>query len=91
MLYTDKFGTKDGKAQFKPSPWPGLPKQVEAQKAKTSRGSHRVGVLGHYQSLALKRESGRSAQVRNGVSLLRRLHRRAGALQRRLRVQWLCQ
>ncbi|MGZ3268716.1 MAG: arsenate reductase (azurin) large subunit [Croceibacterium sp.] len=34
MLYTDKFGTKDGKAQFKPAPWPGLPKQVEAQKAK---------------------------------------------------------
>ena len=34
MLYTEKFGTKDGKAQFKPSPWPGLPKSVEAQKAK---------------------------------------------------------
>jgi arsenite oxidase large subunit len=34
MLYTEKFGTKDGKAQFKPSPWPGLPKPVEAQKAK---------------------------------------------------------
>jgi arsenite oxidase large subunit len=34
MLYTDKFATKDGKAQFKPSPWPGLPKPVEAQKAK---------------------------------------------------------
>jgi arsenite oxidase large subunit len=34
MLYTDKFGTKDGKAQFKESPWPGLPKPVEAQKAK---------------------------------------------------------
>jgi arsenite oxidase large subunit len=34
MLYTEKFGTKDGKAQFKESPWPGLPKPVEAQKAK---------------------------------------------------------
>ena len=34
MLYTDKFGTKDGKAQFKQSPWPGLPKPVEVQKAK---------------------------------------------------------
>lgn len=34
MLYTEKFGTKDGIAQFKPSPWPGLPKPVEAQKAK---------------------------------------------------------
>ena len=34
MLYTDKFGTKDGKAQFKPSPWPGLPQPVQAQKTK---------------------------------------------------------
>jgi arsenite oxidase large subunit len=34
MLYTEKFGTKDGKAQFKPSPWPGLPKPVADQKAK---------------------------------------------------------
>lgn len=35
MLYTDgKFDTKDGKAEFKPSPWPGLPKTVAAQKAK---------------------------------------------------------
>ena len=35
MLYTDyKFDTKDGKAQFKLSPWPGLMKQIAAQKAK---------------------------------------------------------
>ena len=35
MLYTDgKFDTKDGKAEFKPSPWPGLPKTVADQKAK---------------------------------------------------------
>jgi arsenite oxidase large subunit len=35
MLYTDgKFGTADGKAQFKPAPWPGLPKTVADQKAK---------------------------------------------------------
>ena len=35
MLYTDnKFDTKDGKAHFLPSPWPGLPKPVAAQKAK---------------------------------------------------------
>ena len=35
MLYMDgKFDTADGKAQFKPSPWPGLPKPVADQKAK---------------------------------------------------------
>lgn len=34
MLYTEKFGTKDGIARFLPSPWPGLPKPVEAQRAK---------------------------------------------------------
>jgi arsenite oxidase large subunit len=35
MLYTDnKFSTKDGKAKFLPSPWPGLPKPVADQKAK---------------------------------------------------------
>jgi arsenite oxidase large subunit len=34
MLYTEKFGTPDGRARFLPSPWPGLPKLVEAQKAK---------------------------------------------------------
>lgn len=35
MLYTDnKFDTKDGKAEFKPSPWPGLPKPVADLKAK---------------------------------------------------------
>jgi arsenite oxidase large subunit len=35
MLYTDgKFDTKDGKAEFKPSTWPGLPKPVAEQKAK---------------------------------------------------------
>jgi arsenite oxidase large subunit len=35
MLYTDgKFSTSDGKAEFKPSPWPGLPKTVADQKAK---------------------------------------------------------
>lgn len=35
MLYNDgKFDTKDGKAEFKPSPWPGLPKTVADQKAK---------------------------------------------------------
>jgi arsenite oxidase large subunit len=35
MLYTDgKFSTSDGKAEFKPSPWPGLPKIVADQKAK---------------------------------------------------------
>ena len=35
MLYTDgKFSTADGKAEFKPSPWPGLPKTVADQKAK---------------------------------------------------------
>jgi len=34
MLYTEKFDTDDGKAHFKPSPWPGLPQTVSAQKAK---------------------------------------------------------
>ncbi len=35
MLYTDaKFDTADGKAIFKQSPWPGLPKTVADQKAK---------------------------------------------------------
>jgi len=34
MLYTDKFDTDDGKAHFKPAPWPGLPATVAAQKAK---------------------------------------------------------
>ena len=35
MHYTDgKFDTKDGKAEFKPAPWNGLPKTVADQKAK---------------------------------------------------------
>jgi arsenite oxidase large subunit len=35
MHYTDgKFDTSDGKAHFKPSPWPGLPAPVAEQKAK---------------------------------------------------------
>ena len=35
MLYADyKFDTKDGKAEFKPAPWNGLPKMVADQKAK---------------------------------------------------------
>ncbi|ABX19344.1 MULTISPECIES: arsenate reductase (azurin) large subunit [Burkholderia] len=35
MLYTDgKFDTADGKAQFKPAKWTGLPKPVADQKAK---------------------------------------------------------
>ena len=35
MLYTDgKFDTKDGRAQFKQSPWPGFPKPVADLKAK---------------------------------------------------------
>jgi arsenite oxidase large subunit len=35
MLYMDgKFDTKDGKAEFKPAPWPGLPQPVQAQKDK---------------------------------------------------------
>lgn len=35
MLYTDgKFDTPDGKARFLPSPWPGLPETVAAQKRK---------------------------------------------------------
>jgi arsenite oxidase large subunit len=34
MLYTDKFGTDDGLAHFKPAPWPGLAKPVAEQKAK---------------------------------------------------------
>lgn len=35
MLYTDgKFDTKDGRAEFKPAPWNGLPKMVAGQKAK---------------------------------------------------------
>lgn len=35
MHYTDgKFDTKDGKAEFKPAPWNGLPKIVADQKAK---------------------------------------------------------
>jgi arsenite oxidase large subunit len=35
MLYTDgKFDTSDGKAEFKASPWPGLPKPVQDLKAK---------------------------------------------------------
>jgi arsenite oxidase large subunit len=31
MLFTDKFGTADGLAEFKPSPWPGMPAPVQAQ------------------------------------------------------------
>lgn len=35
MHYMDgKFDTGDGKAEFKPSPWPGLPQPVQAQKDK---------------------------------------------------------
>lgn len=34
MLYTDKFGTDDGLAHFKSSPWKGLLKSVQAQKDK---------------------------------------------------------
>ncbi len=34
MLYAEKFDTDDGKAHFKPAPWPGLPQTVAAQKAK---------------------------------------------------------
>ena len=35
MAYSDgKFDTKDGKAEFKPAPWNGLPKMVADQKAK---------------------------------------------------------
>jgi arsenite oxidase large subunit len=35
MVYMDgKFDTKDGKAEFKPAPWNGLPKAVADQKAK---------------------------------------------------------
>jgi arsenite oxidase large subunit len=35
MLYTDgKFDTKDGRAEFKPAPWNGLPAPVAEQKAK---------------------------------------------------------
>ncbi len=35
MIYTDyKFDTDDGKAQFLPSPWNGLPQTVEAQRDK---------------------------------------------------------
>jgi arsenite oxidase large subunit len=35
MLYTDaQFSTKDGRAEFKPAPWNGLPKMVADQKAK---------------------------------------------------------
>jgi arsenite oxidase large subunit len=35
MHYMDgKFDTGDGKAEFKPAPWPGLPKPVQAQKDK---------------------------------------------------------
>lgn len=34
MLYTDKFGTPDGKAKFLPATWPGLAKPVAEQKAK---------------------------------------------------------
>ncbi|MFN3715791.1 MAG: arsenate reductase (azurin) large subunit [Thiobacillus sp.] len=34
MLYTDKFGTDDGLAHFKPSPWKGLFPSVQKQKDK---------------------------------------------------------
>lgn len=34
MLYTDKFGTDDGLAHFKPSPWNGFFKSVQGQKDK---------------------------------------------------------
>ncbi|MDN7681624.1 arsenate reductase (azurin) large subunit [Burkholderia cenocepacia] len=35
MLYSDgNFDTPDGRAQFKPAPWPGLPKIVDQQKSK---------------------------------------------------------
>ena len=41
MLYTDgKFDTADGKAQFKPSPWPGLPQAWSpTRRPSTSSGS----------------------------------------------------
>ncbi len=29
MLYTERFDTADGRARFLPSPWPGLPSQVQ--------------------------------------------------------------
>jgi arsenite oxidase large subunit len=35
ILYADaKFDTPDGRAVFKPSPWPGLPAKIEAQRAR---------------------------------------------------------
>ncbi len=35
MIYADnRFSTPDGKARFKPAPWPGLPGPVQAQKDK---------------------------------------------------------
>ena len=35
MIYADyKFSTGDGKAHFKPAPWPGLPEPVATQKSK---------------------------------------------------------
>lgn len=34
MLYTERFGTDDGLARFKPSPWKGLMLAVQAQKEK---------------------------------------------------------
>ena len=35
MIYADyKFSTGDGKAHFKPAPWPGLPEPVAKQKSK---------------------------------------------------------
>ena len=34
MLFTEKFGTDDGRAHFKASPWKGMPDKVLAQKGK---------------------------------------------------------
>ena len=54
MLYIDgKFDTADGKAEFKPSPWPGLPKTVADQKAKHKFWINRPA---HLLELRLRRE-----------------------------------
>ncbi|MGI9333333.1 MAG: arsenate reductase (azurin) large subunit, partial [Gammaproteobacteria bacterium] len=62
MVYADnRFSTDDGKAHFKPAPWPGLPAPVAAQKAKyrfwinNGRTNHIWQTAYHDKHLAFRR------------------------------------
>lgn len=63
MHYTDnKFSTSDGKAQFKPAPWPGLPAPVAKQKEKyrfwinNGRTNHIWQTAYHDKNIDFRRE-----------------------------------